>query len=56
MIGLKVFKLLFFAYKDKIFSFYDKLILATHWSLIDNDFLVENQVQTVRNYVLFYEC
>jgi hypothetical protein len=56
MIDIKVFKLLFFAYKGKTFSFYDKVILAAHWSLIDDNFIVKDQEETVTNYILFYGC
>ena len=56
LIDSKVFKLLFFAYKDKIFNTYEKIILVAHWSLIADDFLVKDQAETVRNDVLFDGC
>ncbi|CAF2235580.1 unnamed protein product [Rotaria magnacalcarata] len=38
-----VLKLLCFVYKGKIFSHYDKIILTSHWTLIDSGFRVFGQ-------------
>lgn len=51
---LNVMKLLFFAYKNKSLSVYDKIILASHWVLINNGFRVQDMDETVINYILFY--
>ena len=45
----KVLKLLFFAYKDKIFNAYEKIILVAHWALVTDYFLVKDKPEDVRN-------
>ena len=53
----KVLKLLFFAYKGKIFNAYEKIILVAHWALIVTaDFLVKDKPEDVRNDLFFDEC
>ena len=54
---LDVFLSCFFIFclQGQNFNCYDKVILAAHWSLID-DFIVKNQEETGTNYVSFYGC
>jgi len=46
----------FFAYNSKIFTFYDKIILPAHWSLINDGFVFKDQDEEVTNCTLFYWC
>ncbi|CAF1605823.1 unnamed protein product, partial [Rotaria magnacalcarata] len=39
---------------DKTFSFYDKIILTAHWSLINCDFIVKDKDETENMIFTFY--
>ncbi len=53
---LNVLKLLFFAYKDKNFTFYDKIIQTAHWTLINKDFVVKDKDEKVTKFSIDVYC
>jgi hypothetical protein len=46
----------FFIYKGQYSNNYDKLILTTHWALINFGFVVKDKNEEVTNYFLSHLC